>query len=69
MFGEQKLLTLEIDPCDFLKLFLKIWQFDPHFLINYFLIKKPVLTSSREFYATLVTEDTLRNTELDLTHR
>ena len=38
-FGQQK-LTLEIKPCDFLKIFLSFWLFEPHFLINFFLIRK-----------------------------
>ena len=31
---------MELEPCDFLNIFLKFWLFDPHFLINFFLIKK-----------------------------
>ena len=39
IFGQQKHLTLEIEPCDFLMIFLRFWPFEPHFLINVFLIK------------------------------
>ena len=35
--GTQKRDTLEIEPCDFLNIFLRFWPFEPHFLINFFL--------------------------------
>ena len=31
---------LELEPCDFLRIFLGFWPFEPHFLINFFLIQK-----------------------------
>ena len=34
-----KHLILEIEPSEFLKIFLRFWKFEPHFLINFFLIK------------------------------
>ena len=36
IFNQQKHLILEIEPCDF----VRFWPFEPHFLINFFLIKK-----------------------------
>ena len=30
---------MEVEPRDFRKIFLRFWQFKPHFLINFFLIK------------------------------
>ena len=33
---------MELEPCDFLNIFLKFWPFEPHFLINFFLVKKRV---------------------------
>ena len=40
IFGQQKLLTLELVPCNFCKIFLGIWPLEFHFLINFSLIKK-----------------------------
>ena len=40
IFSQQKHLILEIEICDFLKIFLRFWSFEPHFLMNFFLIKK-----------------------------
>ena len=37
-----KYLILEIEPRDFLTIFLRFWRFEPHCLINFFLIKKNV---------------------------
>ena len=42
MFGQQNYLTLEDEPCDFLKIFWTFSPFEPHFLINIFLIRKNV---------------------------
>ena len=39
-FWHVKRGTVELEPCDFLNIFLKFWLFEPHFLINFFLIKK-----------------------------
>ena len=33
---------MELEPGGFLNIFLKFWLFEPHFLINFFLIKKRV---------------------------
>ena len=30
---------MELEPRDFLNIFLKFWAFEPHFLRNFFLIK------------------------------
>ena len=40
MFGQWKHLILEIELSDFLTIFLRFWPFEPHFLINFFLLKK-----------------------------
>jgi len=37
---------LEIKPRDFLRIFLRFWSFESHFLVNFFLLKK--VTCSRE---------------------
>ena len=36
---------LEIEPCDFLNIFVRFWPFEPHFLINVFHIKKTCNTT------------------------
>ena len=43
MFGQQKHIIFETEPFDFLKMLLGIWSFEPHFLANFFLIKKLAL--------------------------
>ena len=39
IFGQEKHYIVEIEPGDFLTIFLRFWLFEPHFLINFFLIK------------------------------
>ena len=34
--------------CDFPSIFIRFWPCEPHFLINFFLIKKGVLHHARE---------------------
>ena len=34
-----KNLILEIEFCYFLKIFLRFWPFEPHFIMNFFIIK------------------------------
>ena len=34
--------TLELEPRDLLDVFLTFWPFEPHFLLNFFLIRKNV---------------------------
>ena len=36
---------LELEPCDFLSIFLRFLPFEPHFLINFFLIKRNVYSN------------------------
>ena len=37
IFDQQKHLLLEAEPCDVLKIFLRFWPFEPHFLVTLFL--------------------------------
>ena len=43
IFGQQKHLILETEPYHFLKTFLRFWLSEPHFLTNFFIIKKRVV--------------------------
>ena len=40
IFGHQKHIALENEPCDFRKIFLRFWPFESYFLINFSLINK-----------------------------
>ena len=42
-FWQTKTLNFEIQPCNFLKIFLRFSSFEPNFLINLFLIEKRVM--------------------------
>ena len=44
-FLANKDLILETEPRDYLKILLKFWPCEPHFLINFFLIKEYVKLS------------------------
>ena len=35
IFSQQKHLTLEIEPCDFLKIFSRFCLYEPHFLASF----------------------------------
>ena len=37
IFSQQEYLILEIEPCDFLTIFLRFWPFEPIALIRFFI--------------------------------
>ena len=40
---------MDIEPRDFLTIFLRFSRFEPHFLINFFLIKKTYIVNLQEY--------------------